>query len=33
MPLIKKASVETTKALRDKIGGDNLKKYLEDVLV
>ena len=32
MPNIKKAAVETVKALKERIGADNLQTYLEEVL-
>lgn len=32
MPNIKKAALETAKALKERIGADNLQSYLEDVL-
>ena len=32
MPLIKKAAITLAKALRDKIGADNLESYLKEVL-
>jgi hypothetical protein len=32
MPNIKKAAVETAKALKARIGADNLQAYLEEVL-
>ena len=32
MPNIKKAAIETVKTLRDRIGQDNFKSYLEEIL-